>query len=125
MGALVLPHTADGWLLAQGAEREWSLQLAALWAQLSGHISFCLGSRQSGVLEVRQRSAAPNTRTTPVLSARTRAQVARESFPWPLPSGPAEDAVCSNSTCIGQALCGPDSIRTYYKVQRGSPLAER
>ena len=106
---------------AQGAEREWSLQLAGLWAQLSTHISFCLGSRQSGVLKAR----CPATRpcgcsglcgACSPLHISAAVQVARESFPWPLPSGPAEDAVCSNSTRIGQALCGPDSISTYYKV---------
>ena len=37
--------------LLQGAEQE-SLQLAALWQQLSSSASFCLGSSQTGVLKV-------------------------------------------------------------------------
>lgn len=80
----------------------WQQTLALLWNKSEGAAGFCIGG------------------------SRWRAeQLARESFPWPLPvAADGNDTVCSNRTRIEQHLCGPQEIEQYYKVG-GRPRSGR
>ena len=59
-------------------------QTGVLQNNTKDKVGFCLGASQRSVL-----------------------QLIGESFQWPLPTGPADDALCSNSTKIDAHLCGP------------------
>lgn len=60
--------------------------------QTRDKVGFCLGGNQAKVLELMGLS-----------------------FPWPLPTGPGGDALCSNRTRIDSLLCGPQELEEYYK----------
>lgn len=69
------------------------LLLQGLWQQNKDRLSFCIGSQLSDA----------------------RALLS-ESFPSPLPVGPADDPVCANSTLITAHLCSPQALNFYMKV---------
>ncbi|KAK9815422.1 hypothetical protein WJX72_003407 [[Myrmecia] bisecta] len=51
--------------------------------------------------------------------------ILQESFPMPLPSGPAEDPVCGNVTEIDAHICGPTEVMEYYKYLLGTDNPEK
>ena len=70
----------------------WLKTLEQLYYKTVDQVGFCFGSSPHGLQRLLQAS-----------------------FAWPLPSGPVDDATCSNVTRIGAALCGPEDIAVYYK----------
>jgi len=102
--ALLLVVPAACWIIpslpqsqpVSGAEHllpAWQDQLLqALWHQHKDKLSFCIGA-----------------------DLEDGKKLLRESFP-PLPSGPADDAVCSNSSLVMAHLCSPQELNFYMKV---------
>ena len=83
--------------IPEPAREAWNKVLNALWLKAKPQVAFCLGEGEAGVIKTML-----------------------ESFPNPLPTEPADDAVCSNATRLGQHLCGPKSLMEYYKVRECS-----
>lgn len=67
------------------------LLLQGLWEQHRDSMSFCLGG------------SLPDAK-----------QLLHESFPSPLPTGPADDPVCSDSVQIKSNLCGPQELQYWF-----------
>ncbi|GAB4817511.1 hypothetical protein N2152v2_004557 [Parachlorella kessleri] len=88
--AWVPPWERDSTKVAK--DSAWEYTLEVLWNNTKDKVGFCLGASQRNVL-----------------------QLIGESFQWPLPTGPADDALCSNGTKIDAHLCGPLELDAYYK----------
>ena len=80
-----------------GIDRQWTSDLQQLWLRAESKVAFCFGSSQRSLLKLLQAS-----------------------FPFPLPTGPPEDAFCSNATAVSARLCRPQEIEYYYKVSKVS-----
>lgn len=74
-------------------DKQWDAVVQTIWSVAKPRISFCLGASEEAVLDIMQAS-----------------------FPMPLPVGPPEDPVCSNSTETALHMCGPAELLQYYKV---------
>lgn len=89
-----IPGLPDSLPHANSVVDGWQEQLLqAFWAQNKDSLSFCLGNKLSDAK-----------------------QLFKESFPSPLPTGPADDPVCSNRTLLMAHLCSPQELRFYYHV---------
>mgnify|MGYP001807092905 CR=1 FL=1 len=72
----------------------WQEQLLqSLWDQNKDSMSYCVGESLSDAK-----------------------QLFRDSFPSPLPVGPDDDPICSNSSMILAHLCTPQELKFYVKV---------
>jgi hypothetical protein len=73
----------------------WQEQLLqALWDQDKDSMGYCLG--------------------TDLQDAK---RLLRESFPDPLPTGPADDPLCSNTSLVMAHLCTPKEVQFWFKVR--------
>lgn len=74
---------------------QWQDQLLEnLWHQHKDSLSFCTGAELSDAK-----------------------LLLKESFPSPLPVGPEDDALCSNSSLVMSHLCSPEAeLQFYMKV---------
>jgi hypothetical protein len=85
-----------------GLLSDWQEHLQLLWSKHKDRISFCVGNNLDDALRLLQKS-----------------------FPAPLPTGPADDAICSNNTLLYAHMCGPQEIGIYLKVVLShSPVKE-
>ena len=75
-------------------DQQWWSDVHTLWIRAESGVAFCFGTRERTVLKL-----------------------LRASFPFPLPTGPPEDAFCSNITRVTARLCGQQEIEYYYKVR--------
>ena len=78
---------------ASNLSEKWKGDIANLWNTYGPSVAFCLGDSASGV-----------------------AEILSQSFPYPLPSGPASDLLCSDSAAIALHLCEPEEVLMYYQV---------
>jgi hypothetical protein len=67
--------------------------LQSMWEQHRDSMSYCVGSSLADAKEL-----------------------FRQSFPSPLPTGPSDDLLCSNSSLIMSHLCSPLEVKFYMKV---------
>jgi hypothetical protein len=77
-----------------GLVEGWQEQLLqGLWDQHKDNMGYCVGNKLSDAK-----------------------QLLKESFPSPLPTGPEDDSICSNSTLLMAHLCSPQELKFYMKV---------
>jgi hypothetical protein len=72
---------------------KWRPDVEKLWDTYGKSAAFCLGDSANGV-----------------------AKLLQQSFPYPLPTGPAHDLLCSNSATIAEHLCEPEEVLMYYEA---------
>lgn len=71
----------------------WSRTVDALWNATRAQVAFCIGDDRGHARDL-----------------------LAQSFPWPLPTGPAHDPVCSDSLELEPFLCRPGDIEQYVTV---------
>lgn len=92
-----LPGLPDSLPQIDGLVEAWQEQLLqGLWDQHKENLGYCVGTKLSDAK-----------------------QLFKESFPSPLPAGPADDPICSNSTLLLAHLCSPQELKFYMKVSVG------